>query len=451
MKRPWRTVLVWSIALAAGGAWWALHGRSAVVAAEEASVPVFTASDAIPVDSIDRIDLTRAGAPPMVFRRTGGQWSQTEPFVADLDAWSARQLIVELAGLAASPWVGEAADRSAFGLEPPVAAVTLRAGDRTWALDFGKRRVAGRAYVARPGGPPLVADAGAYERVVETDPKEWRSRALFPDSMGRPQRFVWRYPSNARGTPAVIELARDGDRWSVVAPIKARADSPHIEEFIAGMTRARSEGFLADQPSELGPTYGLAPAAVTMAVTTEGERGPSTRTLLIGSQLGVGTIDRYGMIEGQPSVVRVGANTLALLFPRLETLVDPVASGARAADVKRIEIRRQGGSIELTRELDQWTASLDGGAAVAAPAAAAERLLLALTRERAGELSIGEFPANLEVATVLLYGFDGRPLDVVRVAREEKTSKWGLENGDTVVRIHPSTFVLPLEPGAFGL
>ena len=197
MKRPWRTVLVWSIALAAGGAWWALHGRSAVVAAEEASVPVFTASDAIPVDSIDRIDLTRAGAPPMVFRRTGGQWSQTEPFVADLDAWSARQLIVELAGLAASPWVGEAADRSAFGLEPPVASVILHAGDRTWSHTLHSRLFPFRFGSCRLG-----------QRQIERWNESWLSsdsRAILPASY-----------NPAKRAPDIPRTRRSGScsRWT---------------------------------------------------------------------------------------------------------------------------------------------------------------------------------------------------------------------------------------------
>jgi hypothetical protein len=38
---------------------------------------------------------------------------------------------------------------------------------------------------------------------------------------------------------------------------------------------------------------------------------------------------------------------------------------------------------------------------------------------------------------VILYGFDLRPLDIVRIARDPRSGKWGFENGDSVLRVHP--------------
>ena len=52
---------------------------------------------------------------------------------------------------------------------------------------------------------------------------------------------------------------------------------------------------------------------------------------------------------------------------------------------------------------------------------------------------------------VILYGFDGRPIDTVRIALDPKGGNWALENGDDVLRVFDASFDLPLAPSEFGL
>ena len=70
--------------------------------------------------------------------------------------------------------------------------------------------------------------------------------------------------------------------------------------------------------------------------------------------------------------------------------------------------------------------------------------LLAVTR--AVDLQVRDFPSSLEVATIVLHGFDGQPMDAVRIAREPDGGRWALENGDGVLRLLPSSTVIPLLP-----
>ena len=63
------------------------------------------------------------------------------------------------------------------------------------------------------------------------------------------------------------------------------------------------------------------------------------------------------------------------------------------------------------------------------------------------------YPRELEAGTITLLGYDQRPLDTVRVLRETPAdgSRWGLENGDGVIRIHPTLLTVPLVDRDWGL
>lgn len=437
-----RTILVWTCTGAALAGWWALRGGPGVAVAAGSATPVFAGDAAFDPERVTTIRLERRDGSAWTFAREGGaapRWIQSEPFRAELDPYSARQLATLSASLVALRDAPLAADAR------PVATLRLKGEGFERVVELLRRGVAGRAFV-RVGERTYVTDAALFERAVETDPKEWRSRSLFPETLGRVDRIR---RISREGT---IELAREGERWSMRSPIKTRADRARLEELVAAIGRSRSDGFLFDQPKDLAP-FGLDQPVRTLSVDFAGEAGVVTRSLLIGAPVGVGTDANYALIEGVPSVLRLNGATRDMLLPPDALLVDPTATAARAADVKRVEIRGKEGSIELVRALDQWTvAPIEGGqagAALPAQGAVVEALLATLTKARATELSFSGFPAELEVATILLFGFDGKPLDIVRVARDPKTSRWGFENGDGALRVHPAATDVPLGLVAF--
>jgi hypothetical protein len=52
-------------------------------------------------------------------------------------------------------------------------------------------------------------------------------------------------------------------------------------------------------------------------------------------------------------------------------------------------------------------------------------------------VAIAPYPRDQEVATITLVGYDSVPLDTVRIALDE-SGQWILENGDNVLRLHPT-------------
>ena len=80
-----------------------------------------------------------------------------------------------------------------------------------------------------------------------------------------------------------------------------------------------------------------------------------------------------------------------------------------------------------------------------------QELLDQLCTLQAPNVQFKTFPRELEVATVTLYGFDGKALDTVRIAQEKTSPSTALENGDNVLRVFPQGLKLRLTAGDFRL
>jgi hypothetical protein len=219
--------------------------------------------------------------------------------------------------------------------------------------------------------------------------------------------------------------------------------------------RAQVNGFILDQPDDLS-RFGLDKPIASIAVTSQprGEdhanvRESRTQTLRIGAAVSAGSQDRFGIIDGRPTVVRIPASVLASLFRKPQTLAAATASGTVPADVKSLVIRKGKDELRLDRDLEKWRAPDHEGVEV--PHALVEELLRQLTMLQGSAVEFREYPRDLEVATITLYGFDAKPIDTVRVAQEKDNGRWALENGDNVLRIFPPALKLSLTAEDFGL
>ena len=212
------------------------------------------------------------------------------------------------------------------------------------------------------------------------------------------------------------------------------------------LARAAWTDVLMDEPEDLA-TYGLDPPVARLSITRNGE----TQVLLVGDRLGSASQDRSGMIEGVPVVLSLDGRTVASILPDPATLIDHRASRVRPADVKTIEIEGPDGTFRLQRSLEYWVAP--GYDDQEVPPERVEELLQSMTTLRATEIELrDDYPAELERARVTFLGFDGSPLDTVRLLREQpETGKWAMENGDNVLRVHPEFLVLHLRPVDYGL
>lgn len=431
-------------------------GPAARRAAHEPGVLV--TPDTFPIDQINRITLTRRNQATLTFERGDAGWMQTEPFAVHMDRYRMRRLkdavrTVEVLDRVALD--DDALPRSAVALDPSEAVIKFEWSGGSKRIELGRRGIGGRAYLRMADeNEVLVISQHLHELAVDGDPRAWRDRAVFRD-VGVDSDRVVRIAGQQR-----MVLERDRRQWIMVEPVRTRISDEIRDIFMQALGGARVKSFIADEPRQLD-RFGLAPPQASITVVTtqripdpnqpDGEPIESTdvQRLLIGSPAGAGTQDRFGMIEGRPTVFRLPVDAMQHLFIQPEELIAPTASGVIPADVKSIVVRGPAGEFRLERDLEDWHAPDHAYRRV--PADAVNRLLTQLTEARARSVAISEYPHELEVATVTFHGFHGRPIDTVRIIREPADGRWAMDNGDNVLRVFADDISLPLTPDAFGL
>lgn len=418
---------------------WSLHDASQSRSHGDESVPLAT-REALPRDAVDRIEVRFDEETPLVFRREDGVWWLVEPF-RHAASYSSMLSLIEAALTTSIVDRIEDGDLARLSLDPPRARIVYGVGDRRVGVDIGQTGLGGRAYVRRDGDPEvLVVDDALPTTLFNANPVMWRERTIFPGVDIESDRIERSIADNA------VVLERSGRDWTIVHPIRTRVDAEAMGTHAIDLARAAWTQVLLDEPEDLS-SFGLDPPVARLTVT----RGDETRTLLVGDRLGGSSQDRAAMIEGVPVVVQLDGRTVASLLPDPVTLVDHRASRLRAADVKSIEIEGADGTFRLERSLDRWIAPGFGSQDV--PAERVEELLQSLTTLRATEVELRDaYPSELERARITMLGYDGAPLDTVRLLREQPDSgRWAMENGDNVLRVHPEFLVLHLLPGDYGL
>ena len=439
----WTTTLIMvCVAAALVVVAWLMHESAPTRARSTDPIPLATRSE-LPRDEIDRIEVRFEQGRPLVFTREGDDWWQTEPFRHAASYSSMLSLIESALATRVVDRIDvlEEGDLERLSLDPPRASIAYGAGEQQVRIDVGQTGLGGRAYVRRDGRPEvLVVDDALPSTLLNANPVLWRERTLFPGvdiEVDRIERSV--------GENTVV-LERSGREWAIVDPISTRIDGEAMGTHAIDLARAMWSQVLLDQPDDLA-SFGLAPPLARLAIT----RDDRTRVLLIGDRIGGATQDRAAMIEGVPVVVQIDGRTVASLLPDPVTLVDHRASRLSGSDVKSMEIDASGGVFRLERSLDRWVAPEFDGQDV--PAERVEELLQSITSLRATEVEIRDgYPSDLERARITLFGFDGAPLDTVRLLREQPDAgRWAMENGDNVLRVHPEFLVLHLSPADYGL
>lgn len=441
-----RLALIWLIALVAFGGWWILRGQ---VNSMDGIGGSYALAEDVPLEEVEEIELRFRDEPDLTIQRDESGWQQVEPFRVGIDTFSARQLGATAADLKGIEVVrlDEAGGPTAaqLGLEPPAATVTWRWPEGSHSIALGNRTLAGRAW-ARVGDEPYatLVDASLHERVLETDHRLWRDRALVARAGATTTRIVIEAGNEE------LQLERSGAGWRMTSPVSTRADESAIADWLARVGQAKVVGYLYDEPGGFD-RFGLEVPIARIEIT--GKDTDEAEVILLGDPIGVGYADRYGMVWGSPTILRIDEETQRVLVPAAATLVDARGTGVVREDIARLEIRTPEGvpDLELERDFDQWVMQVDGAEQAIANTETVERLLAQLTSSRAGELAFSGYPQDLEEAVVIFYGFDGAPLDTVRIVREPEAGRWALENGDGVLRIFPASLAPPIRAADFSV
>lgn len=446
------TLIAMLLAVITGAAAFALWRSDTGSSSSSTPESALLSGDEFPGAQINRIELQRGADERFVFARDDRGWMQVEPFLHPVDEFSIGQLVQIAANLRvgrtlASNTADANADDASLGLSPPRGVVRYAWDGGELTLRLGRGSMGGRAYLqVGADGPIHVVNRDLHDRALEMDPREWRLRRLFAHAGPESSRV------RSRQFNRTLELIRERRAWRMTQPVTTRVDEVRIVEFLAELNRAQHSGFMLDQPNDLDAFGLLEPAAEMMIETPVGGQMVTER-LVIGSLITSGALDRYAMVEGRPTVIRLTGQALTRLFPDEGSLVALSVTGVEPSNVKSIRISGPEGEFRLERRVvdaqEVWV-SLDHNDQ-RVPNRPVTALLEMLTQFQTTGLLAEPYQQEHEVAVITLFGYDGGPLDAVRISRPTPDGDWFFDNGDGLQRLLPPSVEPPVRASQFGL
>jgi len=159
----------------------------------------------------------------------------------------------------------------------------------------------------------------------------------------------------------VTHLTKTGDKWQIVAPEAADADSNEISTLTSAIESASIERVLDEQPKSVAD-FGLSPARFSVGFRQTGET--AMHTLDIGDKNPTGS-DLYAQVAGQPRLLLVSSTLQDSLNRTTFNLRDKAALKFDRTGADALKIDPPGGpSMAFTRKGDLWrfTAPIDARA-----------------------------------------------------------------------------------------
>lgn len=330
----WKSTLVLVALTVALGAYVALYEikQPAPEQRRERASRVLTMNpDAISAVTIERpqtgaVELVRDG----VLWRLGAGGVRADPTVVQdlLDATRSLRAERTLSGPD-----GHSLEAATYGLEPPVARLVLREGDRTTALRFGEATaVAGRRYLQIEGQAKIFVVSSALFDGINRPADAFRDAQLVRFSYYDAEELAIATPTS------LSRLARGQDVWYLVEPLSDPADRSGVNRLLGKLAALKTVRVLepgAGEPADPRTRIG---AVQTLLVLRTGGPAPVTTELRFGAPLAADPTQVPAWRSDEPHLFVVPAADAADLVPTPQTLRDRACFVFFQSDVQRIDV-----------------------------------------------------------------------------------------------------------------
>jgi hypothetical protein len=370
-------------------------------------------------DDVERLRILRSGKPEMELAREEDKWEIVLPIRARASETEVDQILNKLTTLKAEAFMDESPeDLAAYGLEEPVwtIEVVLKPDQTKASLLIGSIfEGQGKGYLyAKRGERPAVVSLGMdLIGTFAKEPEEFREKKIIAFKTWK----VRKAELESKGMEVVLEK-RDGSKWWIEDPIRARASGTKMSAFLGALSRLEGESFL-DKPEggEGLARYGLDDPLARVALyeekpaPAEGEPEeevdyPLLGVVLFGKVQEEGEDVYYATLEGEDTVSRVSPGFLEESFPEgVGALRSRKVLDFSRYVVDEIEAEGPEGPVVLKRKENLWKVKEPGSGDADEEAVGAlltETLALEVDRfleELPEDLSaLGLDPAAIELA-----------------------------------------------------
>ena len=328
---------------------------------EEAEKQVFS----IDWEKLEGIKLTNAHGTFRVEKReaeaeegspSGAQqseWRITEPLQADADDTAVNGMVSNLKGVKLEQVVTESPESlEYYGLKEPELRIALQVAEGVEAprplLVGAKSPIGSNSYAMWEGGDSVLLLSTYLNPQFDKGLHDLRHKKLFAFK----REDVERLRILRSGDPE-MELAKEGDRWEILLPFRARASETEVDQILNKLTTLKAEAFVDEAPKDLAD-FGLEQPVWKIEVVLKPDQ--TKATLLIGSlhqEQGKGYL--YAKREERPGVVSLGMDLIGTFAKEPEEFREKKVMPFKTWEVSKAELDGRGLDVTLEkRDGQKW-------------------------------------------------------------------------------------------------
>ena len=282
-------------------------------------------------------------------KRVEGGWELLAPVAGRGDRGAIDEIVTTLATARVDREIdANPAKPADFGLDPPVAQVTLEVKGRAEPLRLavGDKNPTGVWVYAREGGKPAVVTLGeSVARDAARPVFDFRDKTL----LAFDRRNVTGLDLEI-GADRIALVAEEGGAWRMTAPRPYKADPDLVGDFLEKLDQAKVREFL---PAGTAPaSHGLdRPVRATLWLGKDKER--SSRTLLFG-KVDAEKKAVYVMRDGEPTVMLAPDELWTALPKTVAALRNKVVVAYAADKLNKVELAHARGAVTLEKDGAAW-------------------------------------------------------------------------------------------------
>jgi len=358
-------------------------------------------------EDIEEIAIKAADGQTTRVKNEGGTWKIVEPEAVAADQGEISSMAGSLASLDIQRVVDEnAADAKQYGLDPARIEVEFKVkGGKDHRLHLGERTPTGGDLYARfPDQKRVFLVSSFLDSTFNKNTFALRDKSIIKIERDKVDRIE--IVADKRS----VTLAKNGNEWQMLAPVKARADFAAVEGTLERLASAQMQGIAAAEGGDL-KKYKLEPPVASFAANT----GSSRATLLFGETENALI---YAKDAARPMVFTVAPTLYTDLVRDTGEFRRKDLFDARSFTANHVEFVRNGETITLDKTKNKdGSESWKNGAGKDIHAMKVEDLLSKVTSLRADSFDSAANPALKKPALAVTIRFDENKMEQVTFAR----------------------------------
>ena len=262
-------------------------------------------------------------------------------------------MVSNLKGVKVEQVVTESAESlEPYGLKEPEIRIALRVAEGVEApqplLVGAKSPIGSNSYAMWEGGDKVLLLSTHLNPQFDKGLYDLRHKKIFAFK----REDVERLRILRSGDPE-MEMAREGDKWEILLPFRARASETEVDEILNKLTTLKAETFVDEAPKDLAD-YGLDRPVWKIEVVLKPDQ--TKATLLIGSlhqEQGKGYL--YAKREERPGVVSLGMDLIGTFAKEAEEFREKKVMPFKTWKVRKAELDGKGLDVTLEkRDGQKW-------------------------------------------------------------------------------------------------